>query len=755
MRQSALRRSGGSAWRFLLLMILAAACAAAASAQTFTFTDCSGKVTAVITVTSDITSLPPIVAGAATTYTYGFAGTYSLTINGVTQTTNGFGTAAVAFSNFDNIPLTTFSIRSTSLEIVNGQPVQVNAWSVTLGGSGTVLTPGPFPTTLPPLSAWTIPALGSQSMSSDYISTDLSTPAYYICGSATGTGGTCSYKLGSEGQAFPASGGSGTINITAPPGCNWSIIGAPGWMVFTGASSGSGNGTVAYTILPNAGADRTASLSIAGLGFDLEQISTSLTGASASGTLAQVVSEGTWAMTLAALNLGTSPGEVRMNFTTDRGVPMVLPLGFPQEQATVRVGPAPAVGRTVDPQVQSPQISGTLLASALDRTLAPGAQLVMETNPDSSSTTQGWAQLIATAGVTGFGIFSNPTLKWEAVVPLESRNAGSYVLAFDNTGSIGTGLAIANLTNVAANVPVIFRDDTGAQIGTQMIPLGALAHTSFLLAGQYAVTANKRGTVEFDTPTGGQISVLGLRANQITANTSALTTLPVLANVGTSGGIISQIAYNGGFTTFITLVNTGSSTASVTLNLFGDDGSPLATPFLLPQTGGMATGPTITQNLAPGASLILQTQADDNATNVQGWAQLTTNGNVSGFGIFRWTTFGQEASVPLEIRNPTSFVLPFDDTAGTTSGLAIANVSNQTANITLNIDDDTGTLQQTTSITLQANQHTSFMLPDKYASAVNKRGTVEFVTPMGGRISVIGLRATSAGTLTTIPVLAK
>ena len=51
------------------------------------------------------------------------------------------------------------------------------------------------------------------------------------------------------------------------------------------------------------------------------------------------------------------------------------------------------------------------------------------------------------------------------------------------------------------------------------------------------MTSGKRGTIEFDTPPGGQISVLGLRANG-----PALTTLPVLANVGTSGGSITHVA---------------------------------------------------------------------------------------------------------------------------------------------------------------------------------------------------------------------
>ena len=73
-------------------------------------------------------------------------------------------------------------------------------------------------------------------------------------------------------------------------------------------------------------------------------------------------------------------------------------------------------------------------------------------------------------------------------------------------------------------MPVVLRDDTGANLGTATINLAALGHTSFILTSKYASVANKRGTVEFDAPAGTQISVLGLRATP----SGAVTTVPVL-----------------------------------------------------------------------------------------------------------------------------------------------------------------------------------------------------------------------------------
>ena len=141
--------------------------------------------------------------------------------------------------------------------------------------------------------------------------------------------------------------------------------------------------------------------------------------------------------------------------------------------------------------------------------------------------------------------------------------------------------------------------------------------------------------------------------------------------------------------------------------------------------------------------------------SIAGSATLTSKGNISGFEIFRWTTFGQEASVPLETRSPGSYVLVFDDTNATTTGVAIANGAAAPVNVTVNIRSDAGALLKTLQVALPAQGHKSFLLPDLDATTNGVRGSAEFVVPLGGKISVIGLRARADGTLTTIPLLTK
>ena len=114
----------------------------------------------------------------------------------------------------------------------------------------------------------------------------------------------------------------------------------------------------------------------------------------------------------------------------------------------------------------------------------------------------------------------------EAVVPLESRTANAYILAFDNTNGTATGVAINSVSSQPVSVPVIVRDDSGNQIATDTLNLAPNGHLAFtLVTDKYPATANIRGTVEFDTPPGGQIGALGIRIP--IAHT--FTTLPTLA----------------------------------------------------------------------------------------------------------------------------------------------------------------------------------------------------------------------------------
>jgi len=537
--------------------------------------------------------------------------------------------------------------------------------------------------------------------------------------------------LPTSGRSFGPNGGGGQLNIATATGCAWTITGLPAWIT-TSTAGGTGNGNPGFTVAANTGAERTGTFKVADNTIYVEQGSAIAT-TNTQARFAHLTTGGGWKFTLVEANLGTAPALGRLFFQNEAGSGFFYPWTFPQSTG------------------QNATIPEFL--TSLDRTLNPNAHLVMESVGRSDQPTivgSGGLSSLSADKMSGFGIFSYPAFHWDAVVPPETRNAPFYILPFDNTGNLVTGVAV-NLFNAAGNVAVTILDDTGAQIGTDSITLPSNGHISFMLGDRYAATKGKRGAIRFDRPSSGQIAVLGLRANG-----PALTSLPTLGNVGTTGGSITHATYNGGFTSIFYVVNTGTTSAPFTLSFYNEsDGSALSVPLFLPQTGANQTTSALTQNLAPGAMLVVQTVAQDAAASISGSAVLTTTGNISAFEIFQWTTFGQEASVPLETRTPASFVLIFDNTNGLTTGVALQVVSAAAANINVIIRDDAGTQIGSDTISLPGHGHVSFLLPSKYAIAGNKRGMVEFVVPQGARISAVGLRAKADGTLTTIPVLTK
>jgi glucose/arabinose dehydrogenase len=53
--------------------------------------------------------------------------------------------------------------------------------------------------------------------------------------------------------SFPAAGGSGTMNVTAPDTCEWTATTGDPWIGITAGASGSGNGAVRYDVAANSG----------------------------------------------------------------------------------------------------------------------------------------------------------------------------------------------------------------------------------------------------------------------------------------------------------------------------------------------------------------------------------------------------------------------------------------------------------------------------------------------------------------------
>ena len=216
---------------------------------------------------------------------------------------------------------------------------------------------------------------------------------------------------------------------------------------------------------PNSGRRKSALsgfLIIANLKYAVQQQAAAINGLSLVGSVPHLPGEMDWSTILTFVNKGATAVTARTNLLAADGTPMTLPVGLPQQGS----------------------LPGPLLATSLDQPINANASWVLQAGGTTSTTLEGSSLLFSNGtpnSLDGFAIFHFNPNNQEAVVPLETRSASSYYLAFDNTNGVQTGMAVANQGAKAANIPVAIFDDSGNQIGTDTLQLAGNGHTSFVL----------------------------------------------------------------------------------------------------------------------------------------------------------------------------------------------------------------------------------------------------------------------------------
>lgn len=89
----------------------------------------------------------------------------------------------------------------------------------------------------------------------------------------TQSAASCSYSISPTKNPFAASGGTGTVSVTATAGCSWTAVSNASWITVTAGASGMGNGTVSYSVGVYTGRprNRNGTITIAGLTFSIKQ----------------------------------------------------------------------------------------------------------------------------------------------------------------------------------------------------------------------------------------------------------------------------------------------------------------------------------------------------------------------------------------------------------------------------------------------------------------------------------------------------
>lgn len=543
----------------------------------------------------------------------------------------------------------------------------------------------------------------------------------------------CTYQLSSTTLTYPAAGGSGSLSVTTMAGCDWKVAGAPSWLSLTGQTSGSGPGSIAFTIPTNTGAQRSAFFTVAGQTVQVSQNGATY---SAAGTFPHFASGGGWQTSFTLINRGYGQSNGYLNFYDENG----NALAFAER-------PGNFSERAGD--------FGALAPAAMQTAASPGGS---DTNP-----LQGSARLITNGAVSAYEIFRLPASQGylEAFALPETRSLSSYMLPFDTTGGYEYGIALTSSSGLGGSVSIAATDAaTGAVLFSDSIPAPSLGHTSFVLTGRYPALANTRGVLGFTTFFAGQSNVLALRLKP----GLSITSVPVFATSANGvfdgfvdAGILPQVVSGGGWSTTFVLLNTGGATAKARLDFYDDQGAPL--PLTLNQSHWFDTTPattaTASATLAPGTMALLKASGD--LVSRSGWARLSAEGNVGMYALLEYPggSATREAAEPVSTPAANAYLLPFDNTNGYANGVALANNSAQSASVLATLRDSTGVTVNADVLSLPAWGHISFETGSRYPVTANQTGTIEFSSVLSGQIGVLGIRAGSNGSFTVVPALAR
>jgi hypothetical protein len=178
------------------------------------------------------------------------------------------------------------------------------------------------------------------------------------------------------------------------------------------------------------------------------------------------------------------------------------------------------------------------------------------------------------------------------------------LLFVESSGRLSKNLAVAivNPNSSNANVALTLRKDDGTQIATTTLTVPSHQQTSKfmseLFSGQSSVPSDVTGTLAITSAGSSNlpVSVIGLRFrgrnfSTIPATNLAPAEVPSTASslLGPGAVLLPQFAAGGGWATELVLVNTNTSSLTVRVDLFKQDGTPLSAS-LNGQTASSFTG---------------------------------------------------------------------------------------------------------------------------------------------------------------------
>jgi hypothetical protein len=226
--------------------------------------------------------------------------------------------------------------------------------------------------------------------------------------------------------------------------------------------------------------------------------------------------------------------------------------------------------------------------------------------------------------------------------------------------------------------------------------------------------------------------------------------------------IFPHLAVGPEWETSFVIVNMSTASAQFNLGFFTTAGEPMTVRYVKSTGGAATTGSVMTETLSRGGSITVTLQ-DDGQPLRTGFAILEPPGDpkqfrLGGYAVFRQRVAGRpdfEGVVPLSDYDDWSFFMPFNNSGGLDTGMALVNPSaSQTATVDLYFLDEAGVQISKETLILKPGGQTSFSLSNKYPVLGGKRGVLYGESSID-YLSVLGLRFNlgGGGAFTSLPVM--
>jgi hypothetical protein len=512
----------------------------------------------------------------------------------------------------------------------------------------------------------------------------------------------CSYSISPTSASIGLGGGSGFVSVTAGSGCFWTAASNAAWITVTSGSSGTGSGTVNYSVAANTGAARSGTITIAGQTFTVNQGSgctfsispanQSFTASAGTGSVSVTAGSGcfwtatsndAW-ITVTSGSSGTGSGTVNYSVAANTGA--------------ARSGTITIAGQTFTVNQAAPPCSYSINPTSANVVAGGGTGSVSVTAGTGCAWTavSNAAWITVTSGSSGSG---NGTVNYSVAANTGAARMGTVTIA---TQTFTVNQAAPSCTPISVSIPTNLTVSQGSVI-TVPINVGNLT-------GQ--------GVVSYDFTLAFSSSVLSAAGPAFDASGTLSSGMTVTPNTSTPGQItisafgISPLSGSGTLLNLrFNVVGAPNSTTGLNFSLFRfNEGTPCSTTtngffivqpnFTISGVVSFCTTPTkkvtnvvLTTNGAPPLSGTSNSSGNYTISNIPGGAVTVTpakTGDVNGISSFDASQVAQ-ASAGLITLTSCQQVAADASNNGSVSSFDASQIAQFAAGLPVNPPNVTGT----------------------------------------------------------------